>query len=488
MVNSILNEYPNKRAVGKWRPQFHFTAPFAWMNDPNGLIYFKGWYHLFYQYNPKQCEWGAMHWGHAVSKDMFHWRDMPIALRPDQPYDKHMEGGCFSGSAVEKDGGLYLFYSATVKVDGITRQTQCLVTSEDGIHFEKYKNNPIISTPPQGNSEDFRDPKVFKENGKWYMVLGGSIGGADCAGDGRIFLYESPDLYQWSFCGNVLESNGKLGTMFECPDMFQLNGKWILTCSPMNHPNYNKALYCVGNMDFENCRYEIEKIGNLDYGFDYYAPQSFLDVNGNRVLMAWQNGWPWMPWCKDWGPTKNENWRGSLSVPRKASLEDDLSLCLYPVHEFGELVENKTINKDVRIAEEQYFISPENPKCFYLRLKIDTEKVDSRFIEIGVLGNGNKVTSLNLDLIGKVVTLDKEQADQFNGGKINCLLDIKKTVIEFDILVDYSSIEVYINKGRYCITTNVYPEQGQTECWIRTPYKAAVIDEIEVGTIKSVWE
>ena len=109
------------------------------------------------------------------------------------------------------------------------------------------------------------------------MVVGGCIGSATFDGDGRICLYESDDLYNWKYKGNVLESNGKLGTMMECPDMFELNGKWVVTCSPMNHPDYNKSLYCVGTMDFENCIYTIEKMGNMDVGFDYYAPQSFTD-------------------------------------------------------------------------------------------------------------------------------------------------------------------------------------------------------------------
>ncbi len=117
----------------------------------------------------------------------------------------------------------------------------------------------------------------------------------------------------------------------ECPDMFELNGKWVVTCSPMNHPDYNKSLYCVGTMDFENCIYTIEKMGNMDVGFDYYAPQSFTDKEGNRVLIAWQNGWLWMPWCIDWGPTSLENWRGCLSVPRKVQLDSENNLCMYPV-------------------------------------------------------------------------------------------------------------------------------------------------------------
>ena len=338
MEQALERALKRSETEGKWRQRYHFTPPVSWMNDPNGLVYYKGLYHLFYQYNPKSCKWDSMHWGHAVSEDMIHWKDMPVALKPDQEYDCHPEGGCFSGSAVEKDGVLFLFYTATTQIDGVVHQTQCIATSKDGMTFEKYPNNPVIKEPPQGFSNDFRDPKVFKHNGKWYMVVGGCIGSATFDGDGRICLYESDDLYNWKYKGNVLESNGKLGTMMECPDMFELNGKWVVTCSPMNHPDYNKSLYCVGTMDFENCIYTIEKMGNMDVGFDYYAPQSFTDKEGNRVLIAWQNGWLWMPWCIDWGPTSLENWRGCLSVPRKVQLDSENNLCMYPVKEVESLI------------------------------------------------------------------------------------------------------------------------------------------------------
>lgn len=488
MDKKIMDTSAMKRSGKKWRPQYHFTAPTAWLNDPNGLIYFKGWYHLFYQHNPYGCEWGAMHWGHAVSEDMLHWKDMPVALTPDQSYDSHSEGGCFSGSAVEKDGILYLFYSATVKENGKTRQTQCIATSADGIHFTKYEGNPVIEAPPEGVSEDFRDPKVFREYGKWYMVIGGSVGGADCGGDGRVLLYESKDLYQWYYKNTVLESKGKLGTMFECPDMFQVSGKWILTCSPMNHPQYNKALYCIGTMDFKTGSYQIERIGNLDYGSDYYAPQSFLDKDGNRVLIAWQNGWPWMPWCKDFGPTAEENWRGSLSLPRQIRMTRDSQICLYPVKETGSLMKCEAVDEYVEIGEEKHYIKVTNPKCYYLKMEIDIKKTESMFIEAGLLGNGEKASVLSIDFIGAIMTLDKGNADLYGGGKINCPFPSNMEKMELDIFVDHSCIEVYVNGGLRCMTVNVYPEEKQTECWIRTPYKRAVIDRLERGIMNSVWE
>lgn len=477
----------SNREEKNWRPQYHFTASKGWINDPNGLIFFKGWYHLFYQWNPKGCQWGEMHWGHAVSRDMLHWKDLPVALVPDQIYDSHPEGGCFSGSAVEKDGKLYLFYSATCQEKGRMKQTQCMAVSEDGIRFQKYQHNPVIAVPPEGASDDFRDPKVFVHNGIWYMVVGGSVGGALQGGDGRIFLYQSQNLYQWEYCGVILKSNGKMGTMFECPDMFYLNGKWIVTCSPMYHSDYRKAIYCIGEMDFEGCNYKIEKIGNLDYGFDYYAPQSFLDARGNRVLLAWQNGWLWMPWCKDWGPTGVEGWRGALSLPRSITLEDGERLRIYPVKELCQLMVCEKVVENLEILEEKYFIKVTNPKCFYLKLKIEKSNAESMCFEMGIWAKKNKGMRVYVDLLEKIITIDKNNGDLYGAGKMNYCFELQDGVLEMDVFADHSSFELYINRGEGCITTNVYPEVEQTECWLRTNYKRAEIKRVEYGSMKSVW-
>lgn len=488
MDDNFTNAYVLHRGSTNWRPQYHFTAPSAWINDPNGLIYFQGWYHLFYQHNPKSCEWGPMHWGHAVSRDMLHWKDMPIALEPDQPYDTHPEGGCFSGCAVEKDGILHLIYTATVKRNGKTVQTQCLALSEDGIHFRKYEGNPIISAPPTEIEEDFRDPKVFQVNGKWYMVVGGSVGGADYGGDGRIVMYESDDLYHWEYRGVILASGGRLGSMFECPDMFPLRDKWILTCSPMNHPEYNKAMYCVGTMDFENCRYQIEYLGNLDFGFDYYAPQSFLDAESNRVLIAWQNEWLWMPWSRGWGPTGKENWLGTLSIPRTASLGDDGRLKLFPISQIKTLKVQETVEKEILIDSKGYDIRVQNPRCFYLKLRFQAEKMPSRYLQIGLLGKGERVCVLHLDLVGMVMTLDRDKADDYQSGRMNCIYRPQGKETELEIYVDHSSVELYVDHGVCCMAANIYSDEDQTGCWIRTPYKEAVLDTLEYGSMKSVWE
>ena len=167
MLQKLLkaNEFIEKNAQTvnqEYRNKFHLMAPIGWMNDPNGFVYYQEEYHLFYQYYPYDSIWGPMHWGHAKSKDLIHWEHLPVALAPGESYDKE---GCFSGSAIEKDGKLYLIYTGHNVVEGQVRQVQCLAVSEDGIHFEKYAGNPIIAEDHLASvatTEDFRDPKVFQ--------------------------------------------------------------------------------------------------------------------------------------------------------------------------------------------------------------------------------------------------------------------------------------------------------------------------------------
>jgi beta-fructofuranosidase len=158
--------------TGRFRQRYHFMAPSGWINDPNGLVYWQGQYHLFYQHNPFKPEWGAMHWGHAYSRDMVHWKHEPIALAPSEAYDLDEKGGCFSGSAVDNQGVLTLIYTGRVNCEGEPIETVCIAESRDGVHFEKHRANPVISQPPDTGSRNFRDPKVWRHEDYWYLIAG----------------------------------------------------------------------------------------------------------------------------------------------------------------------------------------------------------------------------------------------------------------------------------------------------------------------------
>ena len=219
------------------RPSFHLSSRVGWMNDPNGLSYYQGKYHLFYQYYPYESKWGPMHWGHAVSEDLLHWEYLPAAIAPDTLADKD---GCFSGSAVELADGRHLLlytgvFKGPVRPDGTCddTQTQCVAVG-DGINYEKYSGNPVLTDAdiPDGSSKvDFRDPKLWKEADGTFRCV---VGNRPEDGSGQILYYSSPDGFHWKFESVLAENKNRFGLMWECPDFFALDGKYVLLTSPQD--------------------------------------------------------------------------------------------------------------------------------------------------------------------------------------------------------------------------------------------------------------
>ena len=298
------------------RLQYHFEPKKGWMNDPNGLCFFRGRYHAFFQHNPYEPRWGPMHWGHAVSDDLIRWEELPIALYPDQPYED--AGGCFSGSAVVKDGKLYLFYTSVSKALG---QTQSVAVTEDGLHFEKYAENPVIRAFPPDGSEDFRDPKVTLLNGTYYMVVGSGRNG-----EGKILLFASADLLRWEYQG-VLFADASCGPVLECPDLFELGGKTVLMFSKMGLETENTQ-FVVGA--FDCARFIEEARCTPETGPQFYAPQTFLAPDGRRILIGW---------LYDWKKPLDEgaDYAGALTLPRELTLEGSRVLTR-PVREAAPLL------------------------------------------------------------------------------------------------------------------------------------------------------
>lgn len=470
-----------------WRPFFHFAPEKGWMNDPNGLVWFKGSYHLFFQYNPYHCSWDSMHWGHAVSGDLLHWRQVDCALVPDEKYDKDPTGGCFSGSPVVWEDKLYLVYTASAKKDGKTVQTQCAAVSEDGYHFEKVKENPLVEEP-FGNTENFRDPKVIRADGRWRMVCGGSSGNADDpAASGRIYLYSSDDLLRWEYNGILLESEGRWGSMFECPDLFSIGGKWILTASPMNHPDMWPTICFEGRVDFEGCQFQVDKIRRYDWGNRFYAPQTYGLPDGRRVLLGWLNGWMWMPWMEAWGPTDQEDWRGCLSLPRELFLDESGRLCQRPAKEAAALCEHTEARGSILAGPIPQKLPAGNKNACCIRLSIKRE--GSRQLKLILMadeqGNG---TELTFDLDGHFLAADKNRmGNKWDRGLTVCTFerrerDTKHAPLTAEIWIDRSTIEVFLDGGRYVLTDTAYPSDGQCNVYVQSPYKQIPLD-YEIGFI-----
>lgn len=325
-----------------FRPDQHFTAPVGWINDPNGLIYYKGWYHLFCQHNPYSGHWDTMHWYHARSKDLKHWEDLGEALEPDQDYEA--KGGVFSGSAIVKDDRLYLVYTAHhVADDGTIDETQCLAYSDDGLNFQKYPGNPVLTAAdgPSGlAAADFRDPKVFEHDGSYYLVVAGAVDGR-----GQVLLFKSTDLVNWEYVSAILKDQPYMGRMTECPDYFEIDGQAFLAFSTIyGDDHYSTVNIVKGEMDWEKGELTPLKHELYDAGPDFYASQSFLDKNGNRIMIPWLRSVDQADYLADTGHA----WNGMMGLPRQLSLENG-ELVQTPVtdwKQFGERVVNGSYHLD----------------------------------------------------------------------------------------------------------------------------------------------
>lgn len=329
--------------------QYHFEPKSGWMNDPNGLCFFQGKVHAFYQHYPHAPKWGPMHWGHAVTEDFIHWEHLPIALYPDRPYDDFL--GCFSGSALEKDGVLYLMYTAVSKEHG---QTQAMARSVDGVHFEKLPENPVIPVSPlDPANKDFRDPKMFKFGDGYRMVCGAGVDGL-----ASVLLFKSDDLLHWTYMGPIFESRD-YGPVPECPDLFPLGDKWVLMFSRMDETR--SAQFVVGDFDGEH--FTPESFQQPELGPDFYAPQTFLDGKGRRVLIGWMYNWT---------RTVPENAlrAGAFTIPREVTLKDG-KVCTYPVEEARHLLVTENDRKVLAdgTAREVFINGGEQSRTFYVTEK-----------------------------------------------------------------------------------------------------------------------
>jgi len=480
-----IDKVKDEVAKDRYRLKYHFMAPAYWINDPNGLIYFNGEYHMFYQCNPYAPRWGAMHWGHAKSMDLVHWEHLPIGLAPSEDYDLDKRGGCFSGSAVDDNGTLTIVYTGAAKRDGKLIQSQCLATSTDGIIFEKYEGNPVIPEPPEEGSADFRDPRVWKHDDKWYVVIG------SCKdGKGKALLYCSDNLRKWDYIGVLAESDGSLGTMWECPDFFPLGNKYVLVFSPMGMMGKN-TFYIVGDMDFKTAKFTWEIIGEVDYGFDYYVTQSFLDEKGRRIMIGWINAWNWMPWWKGFGFTAAKNWCGAMSIPRIVELGDDRRLRFQPVEELKILrdvhfrLENTEMIPGARVLPEEVCSN-----C--LEIVAEFELKDCKAKELGFSLrcslDESEETEISYNLKDRELCFGRRRSDSRSESVKTCKLESTggKT-LKFQIFVDTSFVEIFADAGRVCMTNNVYPKSEIRDIDLFTRGGKVKLISLDLWKLDSIW-
>ena len=466
---------------GRWRPRFHFAPPCGWMNDPNGCVFFRGRYHIFYQFNPYAPVWGTMHWGHAVSDDLIHWEHLPVALAPGETYDGTVPepGGCFSGTAIVHEDRLYLFYTGVSKResgDGETTyvQTQCMAWSDDGVVFTKYEGNPVLTAPEGFPESDFRDPKVWRHGDAFYMLCGAKRGAYGC-----VLLFRSDDLLQWRFVNVMAQSRGEWGSMWECPDFFELDGEEVLLFSPIG-VGARKATYMTGHLDYETGRFLCRTNGEVDWGMDFYAPQTLLDGAGRRIVFGWANAWQWMPWWRTWEPTPQEGWCGSFALPRELRVMDG-RLRIVPVRELERLRTRRLLpEKCVEDVADTPLVLPE-AECFELRARLDLRRTSASRVDLLLRAGGERATVVSLDLRRWELTVDRSRADEWSGGSCSNLLALcDKNFLDVHLFVDRNLIEVFADEYTQACSCCIYPEREQRGNLIEAAGGVAVFERLEM--------
>ncbi len=449
-----------------YRPNFHFTPKEAWMNDPNGMVYYNGTYHLFYQHHPNTTVFGPIHWGHAASKDLLHWERKPIALYPDSL------GYIFSGSAVidknntagfGKDAMVAIFtYHDPIKekAGNIDYQTQGIAYSNDeGETWTKYEQNPVIKNP---GIKDFRDPKMFwnEEKSKWQLVL---------VVKDHVQFYESSNIRDWKKISEFrFNDNPPLG-VWECPDLFKLHvegskeQKWVLIISHGGEsaPNGGSGTrYFIGDFDGTTFTTNQKTSLWLDYGTDNYAGVTYNNSpNNKRIFMGWMNNWSYAMTI----PT--DFWRGTMTLPRELSIykqNGQYYLRSKLIDGFDELTTE--VQKNKISGELPYKFSYENLQ--QSEISFNAEIKES--LKIALSNSKGEKYMIAYDKASGLFTTDRSGSGQVNFNE-NFLKSSFQTMnigvkvtISIKIVLDASSIEIFINDGEYVMTNQIFPNEKYT--------------------------
>ena len=427
------------RAMQTNRLTHHLMPPTGWLNDPNGLCWYKGRYHVFFQYSPFESNGGLKFWGHYSSEDMINWRYEGVPLLPDSIYDCH---GVYSGSAIAEKDKLHLFYTGNIKMDGDYdyinngRQSSTLhVESADGLHFGTKEVAVSCEDYPENYTCHIRDPKVWKEGEEYRMILGGR----QKSDQGAVLFYRSEDLKNWKF-DSELTTEKTFGYMWECPDFFTLEGQEVLSVSPQGLTREEfrfQNIYQSGYFILKDGKPEEKAFREWDHGFDFYAPQTFQDGKGRRILIGWMG----MPDADEEyvNPTaESEGWQHCLTVPREVTYKNGM-LYQYPAEELNGLR-----RAGVSVSGSSAEIPVNGPFDLDVQVKGEQGKVslgENLFLEYQ---DGDMILTLS---------------EKAGAGRKVRKAHVPSGVIEsIRVLADTTAVEIYVNGGEVVFSSRYYPE------------------------------
>ena len=449
----------------QYRPQIHFTPAKNWMNDPNGMVYVDGTWHLFYQYNPKGNDWGNMSWGHATSTDLIHWTEQAVALTRDEL------GDIFSGSAViDKDNTAGFGAKAMVAIytSASGAQQQSIAYSTDGSKsFTRYSGNPVI----KNNDDNLRDPKVFWHEGtkQWIMALAkGRKMGVD--------FYSSPDLKSWTHQSTFfMELAGRASIQWECPDLIQMGNKWVLLVSvnPGGPILGSGTMYFVG--DFDGKTFTADALDYplwLDFGMDNYAGVTWSNTGDRKVMMGWMNNWQYA------GAVPCSPWRSAMTLPRELKLI-----------EYGgkPLLANTVVSEIDKIAGQWQTAGADLDvkDAYQLRITLNLDKNST----ITLSNSADEKYVLDVNSTARTLTAHRTSAtgkSSFNGSfsvpSIQAPLNVTGNTVTLDLFVDQSSVEIFTQNGSMSMTNLVFPQSVYNRLTVE-----GASYEAKVRPLKSIW-
>jgi fructan beta-fructosidase len=482
-----------------WRLQFHFTPAKNFMNDPNGLVYYRGEYHLFYQYNPQGNVWGHMSWGHAVSTDMLHWRHMPVAIPEEE--GKYM---IYSGSAVvdwRNSSGLCEVHNkedrscliAIYTAAGKDLQTQHLAYSNDrGRTWTNYQGNPIVDL----SAPDFRDPKVFwyAREKKWVMV-------AVLADERKLKIFDSQNLKVWNLRSTFGPAGDSAG-QWECPDLFELSvegtkeKKWVLIVNrnPGAPAGGTGTKYFIGSFDGSQFKDETPASQELwaDYGKDFYATNTFANMpasDGRKIWMGWISNWQYA----NVEPTFL--WRGAQSIPRTLGLRrfpDGIRLVQQPVREMKTLRGKEFRMENVTVAEANRRINEAGVSGNTIEIEAELAPENADEMGFRVRKGDAQETLVGISPKQKTVFIDRNKAGDLSyskeaAGRHSARIG-QTFVVKLQIFADRSSLETFVNDGEVTLTDRIYPSQQSAGIEIYSQNDKGKIKSLSIWKLDSVWK
>lgn len=492
MVESMWRE--------KYRPQFHFSPPEKWMNDPNGMVYFEGEYHLFYQHHPEGITWGPMHWGHAISTDLVHWEHQPIALRPD------VNGQIFSGSAVvdweDSSGffggkpGLVAIFTHAEAYPGTNRfrQQQSLAYSQDkGRTWLMYEGNPVLSND---EIQDFRDPKVFwyAPSKEWVMLLAAG----DC-----VHIYGSPDLKEWTFRSEFGADEGSHDGVWECPDLIELPvdhnpelSKWVMIVSIAEDPRVvegSRTQYFVGSFDGSAFINDAapEMVLWLDHGRDNYAGVSWSDVHApdkGKLFIGWMSNWKYA------NLTPTVRWRNAMTLPRVLRLKTVGSgvarLVQEPIAELRKLRLDERSWSDAVISPGYNLLSDVQLRTYELECEIEIN--DAEEVGFKLRKSDLEETIVGYNVQSETLFIDRTRSGEsgFHEAfpcKHGVQSELQNGRLKVHMYIDDSSVEVFAQAGEAVMTDQIFPDPSSTGVELYVKGGKAHVNALTVYSLQSIY-